>query len=375
MLVGIMLRTYMTHTITVVWIINAFGLFLLFAPYFRYYDTLIFKYIVLYVLFELITFLLNLKYLTGSLKSIGSNINLIVLPIVLNISVNTMTRDQLDDDSLNDILRFISIIGTVSFIYAWITDFRDIIRVFNGANAYGVNVAGFFYGKNIYGAFISLTIGSDLYLLKKEPSMKRLIIILLKILAVIFSFSRAALLLTAIMVFFYYWLGRRRYFNDYLILFIIIISVIAIVLYIRTNEALVDFFMNSVFRISIGDAGRSNLRKRALERVGNDIISTLFGVGFAGLDAMDIDIDNTYIYIWLTGGIAKIAFYTVALAKAFKSIVVMRSRNEELFRICFSVLLAYLIFAFFESVAVLELGLLNFLFTFFIFLIPISFEA
>lgn len=373
MMVGIVLRTYVTHSVTIVWVINLMGVALLFLPYFRYISTSISGLSLLYIIFGIITLLINASYLTSSLKSIGTNINIIIFPLMLNIAISERTKEELNEETLVSTLRFISILGTISFLFAWVVDFQDIVRVFGGASAYKVEVAGFYYSKNIYGAFISLTLASDLYFLTIDRNFRRIIIVGLKILAVVLSLSRAALLQAGIMLFIFFWTKKRRILKDYLVLALIVLACVAGLLYVRSNVRLYNFVLNSVFRVSSGDAGRQMLRNQAIERVSNNNIGSIFGVGFAGMDALDIDIDNTYLYVWFTGGAIKLLFYVWVMILAFKHTVKLRSRDGALYRLCLAVGISYLFFAFFESVAVLELGLLNFLFTIYMFMIPLSY--
>ena len=161
--------------------------------------------------------------------------------------------------------------------------------------------------------------------------------------------------------------------RDYITLAIFFLLFIGVIVYVINNSLLYNFAYNSVFRINVGDAGREVLRNQAIEKVENNVVEMIFGVGFAGIDILDIDVDNTYLYIFFSGGIFKILFYLVSILLSIIKILRMKLYNENLYRVCLSVLVSYLFFAYFESVAVLELGLLNFVYTFFVFFIPFSY--
>ena len=239
-------------------------------------------------------------------------------------------------------------------------------------SAYNVNVAGFFYSKNIYGAFISLTIAADLYLITQKWNIKRLFVIIVKILAVVVSFSRAALLQMGIMLFLFIWLKKKRRIKDYALLGLGAALVVVVLAAIWSNEQFVKFVLDGVLRVDSGDAGRQALRIQALQKISKGILGVFFGVGFAGIEQLDIDVDNTYLYLLFSGGIIKIMFYLFFVVVSFRNIFLLKNVDEPLYRICISVAISYLAFAFFESVAVLELGLLNILFTMFMFLFPIG---
>lgn len=373
MLIGVALRTYVTHSITIVWIVNLVGFVLLFLPYFRYINTTIAEIIFIYLFFSLLTVVFNFKYLTNSVKTLGTNINILILPLMLCIMCSSRTKMELNETNLITILRFISLTGLISLAYTWIIDFHEIIKVFAGTSAYQVNVSGFFYSKNIYGAFVSLTMAADLYLLSIKKHIVEIPMIGIKILAVILSFSRAALLQAGVTIFVFLWIKKRRMARDYITLAIFFLLFIGVIVYVINNSLLYNFAYNSVFRINVGDAGREVLRNQAIEKVENNVVEMIFGVGFAGIDILDIDVDNTYLYIFFSGGIFKILFYLVSILLSIIKILRMKLYNENLYRVCLSVLVSHLFFAYFESVAVLELGLLNFVYTFFVFFIPFSY--
>ena len=371
MLFGIVANTYVTHSITVVWIVNLLGLAVLFFPYLRYTESYVLKVSLIYIGFCMVTLALNTDYLTASTKAIGTNINILIVPIFLNILYYVKRRNLITTETITKILKWVSVLGTIALIFTLLTSYGAIMSVFGGESAYHVDVSGFFYSKNIYGAFISLTIGADLYLLNKTNRAKRLFIILLKILAVVVSFSRAALLQMTIMLFLFIWLKKNRRLRDYF-LTLVLLCVLAVTAYfILTNQNITDFITDGVLRLDSGDAGRQFLREQAMQKM-NGISNILFGVGFAGIEQLDIDVDNTYLYLLFSGGIIKIAFYIYFIVIAFKNIVPLKKTDEQLYRICMAVAISYLVFAFFESVAVLELGLLNFLFTMFMFLFPFA---
>lgn len=372
MLIGVILRTYVTHSVTIVWIVNLIGLFVLFIQYIRYVKSNLLGYLFMYVVFGILTIIVNLNYLTSSIKSLGTNINILIFPIMLNIAFSDRTHDEFSLEAIENSLKLVSELGLIAVAFTWITDYQDIIKVFNGTSVYKVAVAGFFYSKNIYGAFISLTLAADLYLLSNKKNVKRLVFIGIKLLAVILSFSRAALLQVSVMLFVFYWVKKKRTLRDYFIFIVITVAIVIGIVYVTNNEELYSFMYNSVIRVNSGDAGREFLRNQAIERVGNNFIRLIFGVGFAGLDTLDIDVDNTYLYIWFTGGIIKLTFYVITMIISLKIIFSIKSFYENVYRISLAVFISYLFFAYFESVSVLELGLLNYLFTLYMFMIPFS---
>lgn len=372
MLLGVVLVTFITKTITIAWVINLLGLLILFFPFYSQTNTRCLIGATLYIFCGLITLFFNMDFISSDLKSIGTNVNILVLPITFMIINTIKTKYPIKYFDVEKCMIFLSRLGTLAVILSWILGGVGILSVYNGANAYQAEVAGFFYSKNIYGAFVGLTLSADLFLNFASGSLLKKIIIAVKTLAVILSFSRAALLQIGVMFFVYFWKKKSKSMADYILALVGILCGVISFYYLQNDEGISNFFMNSIFRIDAGDAGRSLARHEALDKFTSNLINPLFGVGFAGIDALDIDIDNTYLYLWFTGGIPKVLFYIGALIISYIKIKSLKLYNPEIYRLCISVYVSYMFYAFFESVAVLELGLLNFLFTFFMFILPIG---
>ena len=370
MLVGISLRTFLTHTITIVWIVNLGAIILCFGGYISRIDRRVFAWCLLYITIGILSFVVNLRYFNSSLKSIGTNANIVVLPLFLMIIESINAETPFKEEQINKILYYVSSIGFVVIAISWITGYRDIVRVFLGQlSAYKANSCGFFYGKNIYGAFVSFSFCADLYLYKTTTNNKRkmFLSVCIKLLAVVLSFSRAALLQISIATFLFLWLNGKRSARDWVILGVVF-SIFVLIM--RFNPTVYRFFINNVIRFSTGDAGRATLRKLALSKVETGPLVYIFGVGYAGIDYFGLDIDNTYLYLYFSGGFTKILFFLLVIFVSFKRILLLRVRNFYLGNLCLAVEISYFFFAFFESIAVLELGLLNLMFTIFMFIIP-----
>ena len=365
---GVLLRTYVTHSVTIVWLVNLVGIFLCFSPCFLRIRKEVFIGIIIYLVISSVTVLTNTEYFTNSIKGIGTNANIIIVPITLLIIDYASQTNSFSDKEIIKLLQIISALGCIAVLVAWVQGSSSFVRIIRRSlSIYRADIDGFFYGKNIYGAFVSLTAIADLYLYTIFGKRIQRFIVLLKVLAVVLSFSRAALLQCGIMMFVYWWAQKKHRKRDYLyliLLFSVIISSILI------NENLQDFILRNIIRTDVGDAGRVYLKRRALTRFGGGLIPVLFGVGYAGIDFLRIDIDNTYYYLLFSGGVFKCLFYLFILIHNRYRIKTMRIRNRALGNLSLSILISYLFFAEFESVAILELGLLNFIFTLYIFIIP-----
>lgn len=369
-IIGITVRTYVTHSSTVVWIVNFLGLIIIFFPYFRLINKKVFNFTLVYCLCGIVTVIINLHFMNGGLKALGTNVNILIAPIIFHLcQVGKETKTFNENDTRN-LLKLISLIGTISYIIAWITGYNYILRVLLGrlspyrADTY---ICGFYYSKNIYGAVVALSSAADLYIHYKEHDKTSFYNILLKVIAVILSFSRAALLQMVVMLFSFFWFSRKRAFKEWVILFLVFAGIAAIVI---TNPNMKNFLIKSVIRPQVGDAGRMKYRRNALAIVSDNLLSIIFGVGYAGIANLHIDIDNTYYYLFFSGGMVKVLFFLWFAYVSINGLKRLKTVNLPMALTCASLGISYLFFAFFESVAIMEIGLLNFLFTLFLFLIP-----
>ena len=373
MLLAVIIHTYFVSSIAVVWAINFTGLVLIFGNRLRKVGCGWFRFISLYLLFSVLTFLFNIEYFNGSLKSIGTNVNLIVTPIYIILLFEYSSIKPFSDNKIFDLFNFISALGLFSVAFAWITGYRDIIRVVYGSmNAYQAEASGLFFGKNIYGAFISLSASVDLYQYVQSRKTRYLALFVLKFVAVMVSFSRAALLQAVLFSFLFLWMNRKSVLHDWML---IIIVVLLFAVAILMNQQILNNFIKTFVRFEAGDAGRAAERSRAISAIGNNILEIIFGVGFSGLDSLSLDIDNTFLYLFFTGGIIKCTFFVYLFIHLFHYLRRLKIYNASLSNYCLAMAFSYFAYAFFESVAVFELGILNYMFTFFIFMIPSGYHV
>lgn len=373
MLLAIGIYTFFIPSMAVVWGINFIGLVLLFWHRLKELGVGWFRFDALYLFFSVLTFLINIDRFNGSIKSIGTNINLIVTPIYIILLFEYSSKKPFSDGAIFNLFDFISILGLFAVACAWITGYRDIIQVVSGRmNAYFAKASGLFYGKNIYGAFVSLSASVDLYQYDRSEKGKYLASFVLKTIAVMVSFSRAALLQAALFFFLFLWMNRRRAIHEWLLLFVGCVFFAVVIL---MNQQVLNKLVGTFIRFEAGDAGRAAERSRTLSIIGNSFWEVIFGVGFSGLDSLALDIDNTYFYIFFTGGLIKCIFFICLFIRFFFQFKQIRLDNEPLASFSLAIALSYLVYAFFESVSVFELGLLNYMFTFFIFLIPSGYDA
>jgi O-antigen ligase len=192
---------------------------------------------------------------------------------------------------------------------------------------------------------------------------------------IILSFSRGALLFCGMFLicFFVSPYCRNAKINK-LIISSVFIGAIILLFYINKLSV---FLKDKVFRLAVGDAGRSDLWIDTLSKVDFGVKEILLGIGFSSLNNIGTSyVHNIYLELFLVGGIIKLSIYFILFICAFKRICDLKAKNRLLFHFCFSVLAGYLFFGWFESVIVFELGLISSLFTIMIFFLPgINYES
>lgn len=370
MLISIATMRYITKNIASVWIINFVGLCFLTYKYVKKSPRKIWIPTFIYVLLCFITFTINSRYLTSDLKSIGTNINIIVIGINILFVYYFYSYKPLDDDSIYRIFKMLSSLGSISAIFGIVAGLNDISRVISGRlGVYRAQVYGFFTGKNLYGEFVSLSIIAGIYVFLQRKNKKELIFCIIKIIAVVISFSRAALLQMFFMLFIYVF-----FVNNYSKIkgYFIIICIVSICMYFF-SDSFQAFILSYVVRENAGDAGRLSSIRSAFENNNTSAYQMLFGIGYGGIAFNNIDVDNTYVFLYFSGGIIKCILYIMFLVLSAYNI----SKNIKFpaIKVCLCVFLSYLVYAFFECIAILELGLLNFCFNLFLLFIPLGYKS
>lgn len=317
-----------------------------------------------------ISFFLSIEYLSIDVKSIGTNVGIGTIPMYYVLFSNMEQSKPLSEAIIDKNLKVLSRLGTITFLQAWILDFSDIYQAtFGNLDAYEAELSGIFYTKNIYGAFIALSMCADLYLYKKSKNYQYIWIIqcMLKVLAIVLSYSRAAMLQASVAIVLFYLLQKRYTLME---IWVAVTAGITAFLITYLNPDVIVFIQEKILRIDTGDAGRGQARQEAIERIPDTIMTKLFGVGYSGVVAFDIDIDNSFYYLYFTGGWVKVILYLILIGWFLYKCMLLRNKNAILGNICLAVGISYLAFGWFESIPLFELGLLNYVFMWFMYFIP-----
>ena len=353
------------------WFINLVCFIVLFLRYMRYIDKLTGVLCTFSIVTSLLTFLINLDYLSSSLKSIGTNVGILTLPMFLCLFYS-LKNENINEKNIIKTFYCLSVLGSISLISTFAIDFNNIMLVTLGKHSsYGISLSGLFYSKNIYGAFLALSMCADLYLYKSgtRNRIKGVLICIVKFVGIIMSFSRAALIQSLIVIFLFFWFERRRSYKEWIVVIMIAIFAGA---YISTHPDFIEIIEQRIFRLGVGDAGREVARKMAIAKIPQKSMSILFGIGYAGIDTLDLDIDNSFYNVYFSGGIVKTILYVGLIFESFVSSIRLKKTNLYLGNICLAVGISYVVYSYFESVPLFELGITNFCFMLFMYIVPIG---
>ena len=368
--IAVVVATLFLHaSSTFFWTVNLITFLALFIGYIRFSALNDFIIALCFSLSGVFSFAINLRFLGTSIKAVGTNVGIIVIPIYILLFSFLNNNKPLHNIDLYRLMKCLSILGTITMAAAFILSGKNMIGVLRGSlNSYNVSLSGFFYSKNIYGAFVALSLMADFYLLKSGfRNRGGYSICIIKVIAVILSSSRAALLLTGVSLLTLFLLSKHRTLKEWAVL--LLISLVIVVVLFRHPDY-IAIFENNVLKLDIGDAGRNVARTRAFASIPNSIITRLFGVGYAGIDYFKIDIDNSFYNEYFSGGIIKIILVVVMLIYSFFKCANLRKENIVLGNSCIAAVLSYLAYALFESTPVFELGIINYCFMFFMYIIP-----
>lgn len=312
-------------------------------------------------------------------KSLGLNVNIII--VSCNIILFFDDKDfYISTNDFISICKLVFILGIISSIYNLLDNYKSLTLIFNTYNSYTIASRSFFDNKNTFGAVCMLSIASGLYLIFNVKRHTKVIILglVLLVLNLIISFSRTALLSTGIFAFIYLLLifrskekfdnWQKKYFKMIKCL-ILILAISAFGLFIF-NPKINNFVINMVFRKDFGDAGRKEIWLDGLGYLNGGIVDSLFGIGYSQMNYYGTTyLHNVYLELFVSGGLLKCLVYFAILLKPIVNY--RRTKNKSLANyLSIAMLLSYLVYAFFESQIIFELGIVPFLFMTLIYMTP-----
>ena len=320
---------------------------------------------------------INNEHLLDSVRSFGLNINLFV-PALYVIILGAVTIRKLSVESIENVLRFYSIISLIISIITVFLNFDQIRQIVSGsASAYSVALRGFFPNKNMFGDFAASGTVISAYYAGIQKKIRYVVVLIVQFAVTVLTLSRAALLFVFIFgLAFGFFIASKKSGKEFKffrgLLFFLFICVLCLILLYFTNDAFQVLINNRVLRLDVGDAGRSGIQNNAIQLLREaGFLRWLFGYGPSGLNSLfNRDVHNTYLNLILTGGIARLLLFLLGIGFSFK--VLWKSRDHVLSSFCLSCLISYLVFSLFETVVYFELGLFSFVILFLIMFIPLS---
>jgi len=332
-------------------------------------------------LFQFIPVLLYQVHIFDDIKSIGLNITLLTIPLhFIFWATAESSYVTISDEDINRVIFGIFVISSIMTIIIFALEFRSIPRILsNRTNAYASAWNGFFPNKNMLGSFSALGLVAGIETLFFSEDKKKVILLNIPIaIALVFSLCRDALLFLGVflLVFLLRRFDRKKQLSSSqkkgknIFLITLIILVIAAIIAIMMSPSIRSFIHDKVLRLDIGDASRGTIQQNIINSINEKGVSAwLLGVGYSELNYISShDCHSIYLYSYATGGIIKLLFLAIVLIFAIRNI--HKCRNEFLKDYSYGILFAYLVFGFFETNQMFEVGLVNYEFFLFIFLLP-----
>jgi len=256
----------------------------------------------------------------------------------------------------------------------------------NTNNVYTVSTRSFFDHKNTYGIYSFFSVISGIYLLLRDKhKFFCLGLTVLQLFSLIISLCRSALLISFVflLLFSFISLGKKELFSNSerkvfkIGLFLVIFVGVALLSAYLSISSFKNFVDKAIIRQDFGDAGRSGIWESGVELLDVDNIADLFlGIGWAELYAGGNSyLHNVYLELFVVGGVVKLVFYFFILLFGIKINLKNKPRKGSIINIFgFTMVISYIVFAFFESQIILELGITPFMFILFIYIIPQNYD-
>lgn len=391
MIFGMFISQYLTiiDRPSTFWIINIIGFITFYTIIMMISKKIDKKSIIIgsiYIFISIITLALHGKHLFDSTKSLGLNVNIIVVALNLGIVFLTTDKLSLSKNDLSFICKFIFYIGFIAAIYSITIEGISLKKLNNSSSQTIYNNAAhsFFDSKNSFGIYEFLAIVSGIYLLFNDnKKIFHFVILIVEAFMLYVSFSRASLLALGVFLIFYLLLiliycdkifnkkNKKLVLRIYLAIACILgISLVVIL----CNPTIKNYIFDIVLRVGVGNAGRDEIWKNGIKALQNSPLNYIFGIGWSELNANDCSyLHNIYLEIFVVGGILKSLIYLYVFIIGIKRLLNMENSIIKL--ICISTCVSYFAFGFYESQIIFELGITPLLFMLFIFIIPSSYKG
>lgn len=371
------------------WIINLIGFIIYFIAHMFINKSKNYKFMYVglaYIIISSITLLLHSGHVFDNTKSFGLNVNIFVVGINIFLVLDSLKNVKLTKEDINLICVLILGIGVLSFIYNLIYGGFSLDKIKENLNdIYKANTSSFFDNKNSFGIFTYFSIVAGLYLLINcKHKALTCICLAAEVFTLIITFCRDALLATGVFgiaLIILLIVERKVLINDKtrkIIIFIaslLAVSGICVIIGMIANEEFKNFIMGAVLRVDRGNTGRTEIWKEAISKFNKTSINFILGIGYSELNAGGNSyLHNSYLEIFVTGGIVKCLFYIFIIYIGIKNLFFSKERNL-IKAFSKAVFVSYFAFAYYESQIIFELGITPFLFMLFMYILPNTIEG
>lgn len=259
----------------------------------------------------------------------------------------------------------------IACIYNLIINNKIIFNAFNIQNKY-IHISSFFPHRNAFGQFLFLGIVSNIYMIIKKKDKKLYFALMFLFFNLIFSFSRTSIFTTIIFCMLFIMFNIKNKKQLIKIVCCGIIGVVIITTIVMTNEKILDFLNQNVFRVSDGLTGRDKIWEVALELLDEGKIFTGYGLGSSSAILNNFNLSNshnTYLEALIVGGIVLFLLYVICYIFVFDAI--RKIKDKQIRDLYLSFYFSFIIYCFFEKVLIFSTGYAAVFFTIFFVIIPI----
>lgn len=321
-----------------------------------------------------ITFLITSLFIAKSIDSFMSfafNINILISGLSFFLIYGFIDDIILQFSNFYKLIINIVIIGICFCVFNLVANIHIIMNLNNITSGYEINMISFFPGRNQFAVFLFFEIIFISFLICKFKKYNYLLILGLFLFNLFCTFTRASILSTLIFLIYIIITTCNRKQKLYLLIF----SGILILFFIYNSEV-VNYIIKYIIRPDTGSAGRTIRWGVLLNYVFNNIEILILGASPIGMKSiLEIlinsgQIDNAYLEVLATGGIPKLLFYIYFIVDSFKTTIKIKRIDKIAGNIFQGATISFTVYSFFESVILLESGILPWLATIVIIILP-----
>lgn len=311
------------------------------------------------VIFLLYAVILTLPVINDVVKGISIDyydpLNAVIKALNFFIFYVLLRNMRIGREGLYRFARGLVLFSVLVCLFSVVFEFKEILSIRTTTNTNVLKISSIFSNRNQYSAFLVIALISNLYAYMLKPKKSNILIMGLQLLCILTTFSRAALF-SSIIILGLMFLQMKNVQKKTMI--IVMGGIIGLGVLVTTGA--LDYFLKNYVRLEqSGDSGRFNLWRYAWDVAKENLFT---GVGFyTGVDiararGMKLtQFHNMFFDLLVNGGIPEVTFIIGLLFTTYRRCVKHCCDNKvvAVYRAAF---VAFVFYAFFESISVLALS-------------------